>query len=148
MSLLCYVAAPYADAAFVRVVHDHLLAVAITPTSSWATTARGPEDFSRFSPPELRRVAAQNDADLRGSDVCLVIARDGAGGEMFAEARVALEWGKPIVWTGRRTLSAWRSGVVLAEDLDAAILLLVAMRDRHSEGYRGHLLAHLAQGAA
>lgn len=148
MTFGCYVAAPFADAAFVRVVHEHLVNIGVTPTSTWAMHAYGPEDFSRFAPEELARIAEKNDADVRGSDVVLVLARDGAGGEMFAEARFAITLGRPVVWSGRRTLSAWRRGVVRVDDLDDAIAVLAGMRARHAEGIRGELLAHLAKGAA
>lgn len=147
MSLSVYVAAPYADAPHVRLIHERLIAQDIRPTSTWASTALGPEDFSKATAAGLLAVAATNDADLRGSDAVLVLARDGAGGEMFAEARVALEWGRPCVWVGRRTLSAWRRGVVLAEDVDDALRVLVEMRRHHAIGARGMLLAHLVSGA-
>lgn len=148
MSFCVYVAAPFSDAGVVRVVHDRLGTLGIVPTSRWVDQASGAEDFARFEPSRLRAIAAQNDADLRGSDALLVLARAGAGGEMFAEARVGLDWGKAVVWVGRRILSAWRSGVVLVEDVDDAFPVLSAMRERHAEGHRGHLLAHLAGSAA
>lgn len=148
MKLLAYVAAPYEDAAFIRIVHERLQQHDIQPTSRWAESARGADDFAAMTPAALRSAAADNDADLRGSDAVLVIARSGAGGEMFAEARLGLEWGKPVVWTGRLTLSAFRSGVVRAVDLDDAISVLLSMQRALAEGYRGHLLAHLARSAA
>lgn len=146
--MLVYVAAPYEDAAFVTVVHETLTKHGMRPTSRWAEKARGALDFSTLAPAALRQAAAENDADVRGSDVVLAIARSGAGGEMFAESRVALEWHKPVVWTGRLTLSAFRSGVVRAVDLDDAISVLLSMQRALAEGYRGHLLAHLARSAA
>ena len=149
MNLNVYVAAPYEDGAFVfQGVHERLRALGMTPTSTWAEHAIGREDFSRYTPARLREFAVRNDADLRAADVALVLARAGAGGEMFAEARVAIDWGKPVVWCGRLILSAWRSGVVRAEDLDAALSILVAMQAKHAEGYRGHLLAHLVGSTA
>lgn len=146
---LVYVCAPYADGAVVRtMVHPALRERGFLPTSSWADEAFGPEDFARFSPSALRSACARNDADLRGSDIVLVLARHGAGSEMFAEARIASEWGKPLVWVGRRTLSAWRSGVVLVESLDDAFDTLERMKTPWVEGYRGLLLAQIAGGAA
>lgn len=143
-----YVAAPFADAAFVREhVHERLRAIGCTPTSSWVDTAAGPENFARYLPAELRRNAEHNDRNLRGSDVVLVVAREGAGGETFAEARIAIEWGKPVVWCGRRILSAWRAGVVRVDDLDGAMATLAAMRGYHAEGLRGRLLATMAERA-
>jgi hypothetical protein len=57
----------------------------------------------------------------------LVLARDGAGAEMFGEARLALEYGIPTVWFGtRRPLSAYRPGVVRVETIDEAMEQLAA----------------------
>lgn len=125
-----FVAAPYADAAFVRdVVHPRLEAFGMTPTSRWADHARGPEDFSRYSPDVLRDEAARNDADIMRCDALLLIARNGAGGESFAEARMAIAMQKPVVWCGQRlTLSAWRNGVTRVSDLDDAVAALLAVR--------------------
>lgn len=146
---LVYVAAPFCDGSLVRqMVHPALRERGLLPTSSWAETAFGPEDFSRLAPAALRAACARNDADLRGSDVVLALARHGAGSEMFAEVRVALEWGKSVVWCGRRSLSAWRSGVVLVESIDEAFDVLDRMKGPHSEGCRGQLLAQMAGGAS
>lgn len=107
-----YVAAPYADAAFVReAIHPALRARGLTCASLWAESARGPEDFAALTPVALADAARWNDRDVINADVLLVLARDGAGGEMFGEARYALALGIPVVWHGRRTLSAWRPGV-------------------------------------
>lgn len=140
-----YVAAPYADGAFVReAVHPTLRARGISPTSTWAELVTGPEDFSRFSPEALRGLADVNDRDVAAADVVLLLARAGVGAESFAEVRFALELGKAVVWSGRLALSAWRRGVVRVADLDEALGVIETMRDRHVEGYRGPMLAHLA----
>lgn len=125
-----FVAAPFEDAAFVREhVHERLCALSMTPVSRWVHEAAGPEDFSRHSPERLRRIAEQNDHDLRVSDALLLIARHGASGESFAEARMALAQQKPVVWCGQRlTLSAWRDGVRRVADLDEALGELVVVR--------------------
>jgi hypothetical protein len=70
--------------------------------------------LTRESKPEpLQEEAAQNDKDLMSSDALLVLARDGAGGEMFAEVALARMVGMPIHWVGDRfILSAFRAGVV------------------------------------
>lgn len=145
-----YVAAPFDDGAIVRdCLHDRLRLHGMRPTAQWFDAPRGPEDFTRFSPDELQRRALRNDADVRGSDVVFALPRRGAGGEMFAEIRVALEWGKSVVWVGeRRTLSAWRAGVVRVDDFDAGLGILCAMRDQHARGIRGQLLAHMVGSAA
>lgn len=143
-----YVAAPYAQAAFVRVIHEHLEGVGITPTSSWAMRARGPEDFSRHSAEFLRECLAQNSRDLRGSDAVLVYDPTGEGRETYAEAARAVEWGKAVVWCGHRGLTQFARAVVRVEDLDDALTVLAGMRIRHADGMRGELLAHLARSAA
>lgn len=143
-----YVAAPYAQASFVRVIHEHLESVGVRPTATWPLHARGPEDFTQYSPDTLREALARNERDIRGSDVVLVYDPAGEGRETYAEAARALVWGRAVVWCSRRGLSQYARGVVRAEDLDDAIAILVAMRARHAEGIRGELLAHLARGAA
>lgn len=127
-ALRVYVAAPFADAHVVRDVHERLLSLGMLPTSTWATTANGEEDFSAYTPERLRDFALANDADVRRSHALLVMARAGAGGEMFSEIRIALEWGKPVFWVGRRTLSAYRNGVVLCDDVDEALGALAERR--------------------
>lgn len=116
-----YVAAPYEDAATVRVVHEALADRGCSFSSGWAEDALGAEDFSRFAPARLRDIAEGNDRDVLDADAVLVLARAGVGGEMFAEARLALVLGLPVVWWGRRTLSSWRSGVEYVEDFGSAI---------------------------
>lgn len=77
-------------------------------------------------------MAEKNDGDLLDSHVVLVIAREAVGGEMFSELRLALVHQVPVIYLGeRRVLSAYRAGVTLVEDLDAALTELVAMRDVH-----------------
>ena len=118
-----YVAAPYADAPMVRELHNELCGTGWEPTSTWAEIADAAEDFTLSTPSQLRKAAQANDADIMRSHVLLVIAREGAGGEMFAEARLALVHGIPVVWVGRFVLSAWRHGVTrcatVAEGLQA-----------------------------
>lgn len=146
MSLSVYVAAPYEDARIVcDVVHARMRKIGIKPMSRWAEQANGAENFALFDVEQLRRFAAQNDADVLGSDALLVMAKPGAGGEMFAEARFGLDRGKPIIWLGRRTLSAWRKHVVRAADLDHALEMLERMNLAHHDGQRGYLL-ELAAG--
>lgn len=140
-----YVAAPFQDSAMVLMIHERLRAFGAVPTSRWAESAAVVEDFARFTPQELRDLATKNDVDLSEADALFVLARTGAGGEMFAKARVALEWNKPVVWFGRRTLSAWRSGVVRVDGIEEGLAVLETMKHAHADGARGHLLAHLAR---
>jgi hypothetical protein len=146
--LRCYVAAPYADAAYVRIVHATLEAHGIKPVSTWVERAEGVEDFHRLALADLRRIAQENDADVRLADVVLMLARKGAGGEMFAEARLALDLGKTVIWTGRLTLSSFRPGVLQVRDLDDAwpVLERMARASEHCANYRRRVL-ELAVGA-
>lgn len=151
MKLSIYVAAPFEDAGVVRVIHDRIRREGMNATSEWAEQATGAEDFARFLPSQLCTFAQDNDRDLRACNVVLVLARHGAGGEMFSEARVALEWGRAAIWVGRRTLSAWRPNVVRADSLDDAFAALAKMRVAYAAGHRdGRLLtcAALATEAA
>lgn len=149
MALTVYVCAPYEDAAIVHaLIHTRIEELGLAWTSRWAAHSRGPEDFASLTPDALRAAAEENDRDVMSADVVLVMARKGAGGEMFAEARFALEHGKALVWTGRRTLSAWRRGVVRCEEVKEALNVLAAMKVHHARGARGELLAQMSGGAA
>ena len=123
MSLRVYVASNYLNAGVVRDLHDRLLSYGIQPTSSWATAARGPESPD---PAVIARAIAQNDADIERSDAMIVIATERSG-ETFAEARHAIFRGIPVYWVGRRILSAYRSGVVLCEDADDALIQVIGL---------------------
>ncbi len=108
-----YVAGPYADAPRVRQLHAELRALGIRPVSRWAEEATGPEALEELSLSAVRAIARRNDDDLLNAHFAIVLARDGAGGEMFAEVRLALDSGIPVVWVGkRRPLTAYREGVV------------------------------------
>lgn len=143
-----YLAAPMPDKMLVRELHDRLAREDMVPTSSWAMSDSTSNDFDAFTPTELRRHIQKNDSDLRGSDIVLVLARDGVGGEMFAEAALAIQMGKTVLWCGRRILSSFRPGVVLVEDLESAFAILGDMRTQFANGYRGRLLAILCGAAA
>jgi hypothetical protein len=117
-----YVAAPYADAPRVRAVHDELRNAGFEPTSRWADAANGPETLDVLPLSDVRAIARANDDDLQRAHFLLVLARDGAGGEMFAETRLALDSGIPVVWVGsRRPLTAYREGVVRVGDVNEAL---------------------------
>ncbi|MBI2395765.1 MAG: hypothetical protein HYV09_39740 [Deltaproteobacteria bacterium] len=127
MSLLrCYVAAPFGDAPFVREVHACLRLLGLGPTSSWAEHADGsPEQLDAMPLEEVRALAERNDHALATSDVVLVLPREGAGREMYAEARLAIAIGLPVVWVGGpRPLSAYREGVILVDSLTDAFRTL------------------------
>lgn len=120
-SLRCYVAAPFIDASFVREVHACLRLLGIEPTSSWAEHANGPEDLESMPLDEVRAIAERNDHALATSDVVLVLPRETAGREMYAEARIALAIGLPVVWVGGpKPLSAYREGVARVDSLAEA----------------------------
>jgi hypothetical protein len=117
-----YVAAPYEDGGHVRdYIHPRLSELGMGYTSLWAESAGGAEDITALTEKQLRDIADQNDQCIRHSHAMLVLARKGAGGEMFAEARLAHELRLMIVWAGRLTLSAWRDRVTRVSDLDGAL---------------------------
>lgn len=115
-----YVAAPYEDAMHVRAAHSDLIARGMTPTSRWAERAFGLEDRT-IDVAELRRLLARNHADVDASDAMLVLARDGAGGEMFVEAARAIACGLHVVWRGRTILSSFAEGVIRVASTTSAI---------------------------
>lgn len=120
--LRCYVAAPLADAPVVREVHGCLRLLGIEATSSWAETCDdAPERLDDMPLDEVRALAALNDHALATSDVVLVLPREGAGREMYAEARLAIAIGLPVIWVGSpRPLSAYREGVVRVDTVAEA----------------------------
>lgn len=121
-----YVCAPYAEAAFVRVIHEALHTRGIGYTSTWADHAHGAEDFARFSVEALRAALAANCRGIQRADVVLVYDPTGAGRETYAEAARAVEWGKHVVWCAPRGLTQWAPGVVRVADLDAALVSIEA----------------------
>ena len=122
----CYVAAPFVDAPYVREVHACLRLLGIEPSSSWAEQADGqPEQLDAMPLELVRAIAERNDHALATSDVVLVLPRDGAGREMYAEARLAIAIGLEVIWVGGpRPLSAYREGVTLVDTLQEAFRLL------------------------
>lgn len=121
-----YVCAPYAEAAFVRVIHEALHTRGIGYTSTWADRAHGAEDFARFTVDALRGALAANCRGIQRADVVLVYDPTGAGRETYAEAARAVEWGKHVVWCAPRGLTQWAPGVVRVADLDAALVSIEA----------------------
>jgi hypothetical protein len=131
-SLLCYVAAPYGDAPIVRKLHAHLRSLGIRPTSTWAEGATGPENLEEMPIDLVRAIAARNDHALSVSDVVVVLPREGAGREMYGEARLAVALGIPMIWVGDpRCLTAYREGVTRVPDLETALSELVRLRGPH-----------------
>lgn len=127
-SLRCYVAAPFADAPHVREVHACLRLLGIEPSSSWAEAASAdgqPERLDLMPIEQVRAIAERNDHALATSDVVLVLPRDGAGREMYAEARLAIAIGLEVIWVGNpRPLSAYREGVLQVATLVEAFRVL------------------------
>lgn len=126
-----YVCSPYSTAAEVRALHTQMRCFGIIPCSLWAEHAlehNDAEDFTKFSADELRIIAEANDADLMRADVVLVWSRETGGRETYAECARAQVAGKPVLWLGRRTLSAYRAATTIVEDSDEAIRLILAAR--------------------
>lgn len=121
---LVYVASAFVDAPLVRDVHATLLAWGLGHTSRWAEAAsKGVEGYLGDS--IMRELAEANDRDILRADAFLILAREGVGGEAFAELRYALEHGKPAFYVGeRKILSAYRSGVVRCDAIADAIGLI------------------------
>ena len=151
MSFRVYVAAPYGDGHRVRRTHALLRYLRLEPTSSWAETADGPEDLGAIPVEKIRALAAKNDEELLNSDAVLVLARVGAGHEMCAEARLAIDRGIAVVWVGEpRCLSACRNGVDRVDDMTEAfarLCQLAAERDSGPATVR-QILAPIRQAAS
>jgi hypothetical protein len=115
-----YVAAPYARRFEVRALHERLKGIGVVPTSSWADS----EDADAMTLETATVCFRRNDSDVFGSHALLVLGYPNEGGEMFAEARLALMVGIPCAWVGRRILSSWRPGVRHFNSIDEAITTL------------------------
>jgi hypothetical protein len=123
-----YVASAYQNALYVREhAHTELRKRGLVPTSSWAEEARHQfEDFDAHAPDYWRRVADRNELDIVTSDALILFSQDGMGGECFSEARWALMHRLPVLWFGRLTLGAFRTGVIRVPGLTDAIDWIVA----------------------
>ena len=122
-----YFGSPFPDALHVRRLHLLARMRGLEPVSAWAETSDGPEELERMPLRTVRTLAAQNDRDLLSAHVVVILAREGAGGEMFAEARLALAHGIPVIWVGaRRPLTAYREGVLRINCVPTALRVLTA----------------------
>jgi hypothetical protein len=124
MIISVYVAAPYEDHPMVRGVHDHIISSGMQVTSQWAEEAvgKGEESLDTLSPVDVHRLAELNDRDIGRSDAMIVLARQGAGGEMFCEMRYALMLGLAVYWVGtRRILSTFRPAVRICNSVAHAL---------------------------
>jgi hypothetical protein len=127
-----YVAASFRHYEQAQAMQRALALLDLRITSSWADqaeTSMGLEDLESMSVADRTRVYMANDAALERADIVVVLASEGAR-ETFAEARLAIHWGKLVVWVGSpKPLSAWRFGVVRCETAELALAFL--------EGYLG-----------
>lgn len=107
-----YVIASYSRASFVRAeVHPALREMGLTPTSSWAETATGPEDLATLDARQIRAAAVRNCRDLASADIVFMLA-DGwpQPREGFVELGEADALCKRVVFVGRPCLRvAWRA---------------------------------------
>jgi hypothetical protein len=107
-----YVAAPFARAATVRLIHNDLRSIGCKPSSEWVRLAKTPERLEALSPSERLSTIELNDACIDRSHAMIVRAFPLEGGEMFVEMARAITRSIPVLWVGSRTiLSAFRPGV-------------------------------------
>lgn len=139
--LTVYVAGPYGSAELVRAIHERLCAIGCLPTSQWAESATGPEDFVAHTPEKLAAIAEANYADIDASDAIFVVDPDCRGQETLCELGHALSRKIPAVVVRPKPLSRFRRGVVRAESVDEGIVALAVMANLHEQGHRGFALA-------
>lgn len=124
-----YLAAAYSNARFI----DEQVAAAasargFTARSTWHAPPYGPEDLPSMDADDVRAIADQNDRDLSGSDVVLVLLDNGR--ETLCELRFATMLSIPVVAVatdGRFPLSAYRRGVTRCRTLADAYDVLSGM---------------------
>ena len=125
-----YVAAPFERAPEVRDLHALARPLGITAVSFWAEEAHGPENLRSLPRDVVRALGRKNDRDLLSAHLVVALASYGAGGEMFAEVRLALAHRIPVLWIGTRSiLTAYREGVLRAETLEDGMILLGGFAD-------------------
>ena len=123
-----YIAAPWGRAREAVAAGEALRAVGLVTTSRWIAFALASKGVDAPDAEAARVGIDMNDQDLSTSDAVLALSFAGEGGEMFAEVRFALVLNLPVVWVrGRQTLSAWRPGVVLVDDLAEGVTALLAV---------------------
>jgi hypothetical protein len=124
-----YFCASHLDSVNVRHLQDGVRQQGLVPVSTWPYEVVGPERLDDLQLSQVRAIADRNDRDLRKAHIAVVLARDGVGAEMFAEARLALSLGIPALWVGtRRPLSAYREGVHRVDDVVHAMKVLRGLR--------------------
>ena len=120
-----YVAAPFERAPEVRDLHALARPLGLTAVSFWAEEAHGPENLRALPRDVARALGRKNDRDLLSAHLVVALASYGAGGEMFAEVRLALAHRIPVLWVGaRRPLSAYREGVLRVSSVAEGVMLV------------------------
>lgn len=109
-----YVAAPFGRWSIAAGIGRALENMApVRLVASWLDVASKAHGIDRLdSIEDARRQAKQNDRELEGAHVVLALGFPHEGREMFAEVRMAVEYGIPVVWCGPTYLTAMREGVV------------------------------------
>lgn len=111
--LCVYIAAPFQRWGIAEGIGQHLEHQGCRVVSSWIDVAGDLRGVERLdSEADARAAARVNDRDLESAHVVLVLAFPGEGRAMYGEARIAIEYGIPVVWCGPPCLDAMRDGVV------------------------------------
>lgn len=123
-----YVAAPFEHGPRVRELHDKLRELGHEPTARWVEVATGDKDCLHLTSIErIKRSYAENDEDVAASDLLVALVAPGLGKEMFCEAALARQLGKPIYWVGQEQwmpLSAYRPMSARSQDVPSLLCLL------------------------
>ena len=133
-----YVAAAFADVERVRGAHAELERLGLRPVSTWVAHADGQrERLDSMTDAERWAIAEENDAAVHRADVVIVLASL-EGKETFAEARIAVELGRLVLWVGTPLpLTAYRRGVERFGTLDVALAFLEGTMKGARAGRRG-----------
>lgn len=130
--LKVYIAAPFARWSRAKRARTLLRDLGFVVDSSWIDDAERAGGRESDNPGLMQDALARNDADVSTSDVVLAMTWHGEGGEMFAEARLALLRGIPVLWVGERFIgSSFRAGSERFTEMLDAFARLEEMRQKY-----------------
>lgn len=129
-----YVASPFARWTRAKRIRVLLRELGYSVDSAWIDDAERAQGRESENVGLMRDAMARNDHDVATSDVVIALTFPGEGGEMFAEARLALHLGIPVLWVGSRRIgSCYRDGSERYDEVMDAFARIEEMRRARDE---------------